>query len=172
VHMFVNSSCTDLIFIDWDVSWPAGSMKRLMGHPVDIVGAIYPQRVEPVTFNVRTHEEGVYPVNTDTGLIDVLGLHTGFLRISRNAAEKMTAHYKDTDTYERNGHRIVHLFDRYRVPGTDRMLGDDYSFCQRWVDMGGKCWLDPSFSMGHTGLKTFSGNFGQFITEPAEKAAA
>ena len=170
VHMFLKSKCTDLIFVDWDVVWPAGAMQKLLSHPVDVVGGIYPQRTDPITFNVRTHEADKYPVDPATGLIDVLGLHTGFLRISRKAAEAMTEHYR-SETYERNGAKIVHLFDRYRIPGTTRMLGDDYSFCQRWVDMGGKCWLDASFDMGHIGLKMFHGQFGQFVAKPESEAA-
>lgn len=172
LHQFLKSSCTDLIFVDWDVCWPAGMMQRLMSHPVDVVGGIYPQRTDPITFNVRTYEENVYPVDPATGLIGVLGLHTGFLRISRNAAQKMTDHYRETETFERHGESIVHLFDRYRVPGTKRMLGDDYSFCQRWVDIGGKCWLDASFDMGHIGLKMYHGQFGQFVDADKKDEAA
>lgn len=172
LHTFVESQCTDLIFIDHDVCWPGGGMLRLLNHEVDIVGGIYPQRVEPIRFNVRTREENVYPVDEKTGLVDVLGLHTGFLRISKRAAVKMTQHYKDTDiTYERQGVKIVGLFDPYRPEGTLRKLGDDYAFCQRWIDIGGKCWLDWQIPMGHIGLKCYAGEFGRFV-EAANKDKA
>jgi len=77
----------------------------------------------------------------------------------------MADHYRETMTYERHGEQIVHLFDRYRIPDTTRMLGDDYSFCQRWIDLGGKCWLDGTFSMGHVGLKMYHGEFMRFVDE-------
>lgn len=172
VSMFLKSNCTDLIFVDWDVVWPAGAMQRLLDHKVDVVGGIYPQRTDPIVFNCRTHVEGQYPFDPKLGLIDVLGLHTGFLRISRAAAQKMTDHYREAETFERHGEQIVHLFDRYRIPGTKRMLGDDYSFCQRWVDIGGKCWLDPAFNMGHIGLKMFHGEFAKFTVAKDEAEAA
>lgn len=167
VHAFVNSECTDLVFVDWDVVWPAGAMLRLLDYPVDIVGGIYPQRKDPITFSVRTKDEGVYPVDAETGLVEVLGLHTGFLRISRAAADKMTAHYQDL-AYQRRGARIIGLFDAYRDGETK--LGEDYSFCQRWLDLGGKLWLDASFGMAHIGLKPYIGQFGQFV-DAKDKAA-
>lgn len=171
VHLFLQSGATDLVFVDWDVCWPPGSMKQILDHPVDVVGGIYPKRQDPIEFNVRTREEGAYPVDPATGLIDVLGLHAGFLRITRKAALAMVDHYRDALTYDRNGKQIVHLFERYRVPGTTQMLGEDYSFCQRWIDMGGKCWLDPGFQMGHIGLKMYVGQFGKFVAQPEKDAA-
>jgi hypothetical protein len=145
-----------------------------LNHPVDVVGGIYPQRRDPIVFNVRTAAPDVYPVDPKTGLIDVLGLHTGFLRITRRAAQMMTDHYKSFPanqggTYDRNGTSVVGLFDPYVPTGTQRKLGDDYAFCQRWVDLGGKCWLDASFNMGHIGLKICTGQFGQFVEK--DKAA-
>lgn len=171
VHLFLQSGATDLVFVDWDVCWPPGAMKQLLDHPVDVVGGIYPKRQDPIEFNVRTAEEGVYPVDQATGLIDVLGLHAGFLRITRKAAQAMTEHYRDTLTYDRHGKKIVHLFERYRTPGTQQMLGEDYSFCQRWLDIGGKCWLDPHFQMGHIGLKMYVGQFGRFVDAGKKDAA-
>ena len=169
VHLFLTSDATDLVFVDWDVCWPPGAMKQLLNHPVDVVGGIYPKRQDPIEFNVRTAEEGVYPLDQATGLVDVLGLHAGFLRITRQAAQAMTDHYRAALTYDRNGKRIVHLFDRYRTGMT--MLGEDYSFCQRWIDMGGKCWLDPGFQMGHIGLKMYVGQFGRFVDADQKDAA-
>lgn len=171
VAEFLASPATDLFFIDWDVTWPVGAMRRILSHPVDVVGGIYPLRTDPVTFTVRTAEESVYPVDQKTGLISVMGLHTGFLRITRAAAEKMVAHYADTLTTSRRGAQIVDLFEPYRIPGTRRKLGDDYSFCQRWLDMGGQCWLDAGFSMGHIGLKMWTGQFGAFVPAETKEAA-
>lgn len=171
VAEFLASEATDMFFVDNDVVWPAGAMRRVLSHPVDVVGGIYPLRTDPVTFTVRTIEKDTYPVDPDTGLIDVLGLHTGFLRITRAAAEKMTTHYAPELTTARRGAEIVDLFEPYRIPGTRRKLGDDYSFCQRWIDIGGKCWLDAGFDMGHIGLKTWFGKFGEFVPAQQKEAA-
>jgi len=171
VAEFLASEATDLFFVDWDVTWPMGAMRRVLSYPVDVVGGIYPMRTDPVSFTVRTLTENGYPVDEKTGLIEVMGLHTGFLRITRAAAEKMTKHYADELTTARRGAEIVDLFEPYRISGTRRKLGDDYSFCQRWMDIGGKCWLDAGFDMGHIGLKTWVGRFGEFVPAKTKEAA-
>ena len=44
-------------------------------------------------------------------------------------------------------------------------LGEDYSFCQRWLDLGGRVWVDPEIVMGHTGGKMFVGSLGNWLRE-------
>lgn len=168
---FLDSDATDMVFIDNDVAWPGGSLRRLLNHPVDLVGGIYPQRTEPITFSVRTAEQDVYPVDSDTGLVEVTGLHGGFMRLTRACAEKMRDAYPDL-LVRVNGRDIPNLFERYKVPGTHRKLGEDYAFCQRWLDIGGKVWLDAGFDMAHVGLKAFVGRFGAFVDKPEQAEAA
>lgn len=170
LHDFIESDATDLVFVDNDVAWPYGALQRLLSHPVDLVGGIYPQRKEPITFSVRTKEKDVYPVDPKTGLVEVEGLHGGFLRITRACAEKMVAAYPD-DLIELRGKTIPDLFSRFKIPGTHRKLGEDYAFCQRWTDIGGQVYLDAGFNMAHIGLKAYIGQFGAFMPK-AEDAAA
>ncbi|HRY07254.1 MAG TPA: hypothetical protein P5114_09045 [Hyphomicrobiaceae bacterium] len=170
LHDFLESDATDLVFIDNDVAWPAGALPRLLSHPVDLVGGIYPQRKDPITFSVRTKEKDVYPVDAETGLVEVEGLHGGFLRITRACAEKMVDAYPDC-LIELKGKVIPDLFARFKVPGTHRKLGEDYAFCQRWIDIGGTVYLDAGFNMAHIGLKAYIGQFGKFVPKGKDMAA-
>src|SRR5215470_5359285 len=43
---FMKTDCTDLIFIDSDVSWDVKSFMRLICHPVDVVGATYRKKIQ------------------------------------------------------------------------------------------------------------------------------
>lgn len=165
---FLDSNCTHLIMVDHDVVWPAGALLRMVDHPVDLVGGIYPQRRDPVTFSVRTIADGAYPVDPETGLVEVMGVHGGFMRLTRSCAQKMWDAYKETLLIERNGKEFVGCFEPYHIGR--RKLGEDYAFCQRWLDLGEKCWVDPGFDMGHIGLKMWHGRFGEFV--PAVKEAA
>ena len=61
------------------------------------------------------------------------------------------------------GKVIPDVFSRFKIPGTHRKLGEDYAFCQRWLDIGGKVYLDAGFHMAHIGLKAFVGRFGEFV---------
>jgi hypothetical protein len=42
-------------------------------------------------------------------------------------------------------------------------MGEDYAFCRRWTDMGGKVWVNPEIKMGHVGYKTFQGHLGDWL---------
>ena len=35
------------------------------------------------------------------------------------------------------------------------MMGEDFSFCQRWRALGGEIWVTFDESLGHTGPYTF-----------------
>lgn len=167
VAQFLASPATHMVFVDWDVAWENGGMLRLVDHGVDLVAGIYPKRSDPIKFDLRTEKEGKEHLRIDpkTGLMDVLGVATGFMCMSRAMLEKMTEHYRPSLEYrckKSPGERAVGLFDTYRTKDGDK-LGEDYSFCQRWVDMGGKVWLDPQIQMGHIGPKMFAGEFGKWV---------
>jgi len=170
VSKFLRSPCTDLVYLDWDVVWEKGALLKLVDHPVDFVGGIYPQRRDPITYSIRTVKEGrVLDADPKTGLCEVAGLHGGFMRLRRHVLEHMVVQYRDR-AFERDGQIWVDLFGDYFYisNGQRRKLGEDYAFCQRWRDMGGKVWLDPSIRIGHIGSKMFAGEFGEWAS--AERA--
>lgn len=167
VAKFLETPATHMVFVDWDVTWQHGGMLRLVDHGVDLVAGIYPKRSDPIKFDLRTLKEGKEHLTVDkkTGLMEVLGAATGFMCMSRHMLQKMTDHYRETLEYrcpKSPGGKAVGLFDTYRTKDGDK-LGEDYSFCQRWVDMGGKVWLDPHIQMGHIGTKLFAGEFGRWV---------
>jgi hypothetical protein len=167
VAQFLEGPGTHMVFVDWDVTWQPGGMVTLVDHEVDLVAGIYPKRSDPIKFDLRTLKEGKEHLTIDkkTGLIEVLGAATGFMCMSRHMLQKMTDAYRETLTYpcpKSPGGKAVGLFDTYRTE-TGSKLGEDYSFCQRWVDLGGKVWLDPHIQMGHIGVKLFAGEFGKWV---------
>ena len=36
-------------------------------------------------------------------------------------------------------------------------LSEDYGFCHRWRQMGGRVWIDPTIRLGHVGAFTYAG---------------
>lgn len=175
---------THLMMIDADVAWVPGAICRLLEHDEEFVCGLYPRRSDPLTFNMRSAmENGEGLTINDKGLLEgVWGVPFGFVLLSRACCEKMVEAYEDLafdaergrDPQGRDvqGIKAWAVFDPYRLKngdGTTTKLGEDYAFCQRWRDIGGKVYVDPSISMGHTGLKTFSGALGEwFETVPDE----
>jgi len=50
------------------------------------------------------------------------------------------------------------FFDCIIEPNSRRYLSEDYSFCNRWIDIGGEIWLDSLCKLSHTGSYEFKGN--------------
>lgn len=170
---------TDLVFIDHDVCWEAGGLLRLVDHPVDVVAGIYPKRQDPISFPVLWLDQPDLRADPATGLLEVAGVTGGFLRITREAAERMVADYPDLvfdvgpddEGRERApNNEAWDVFGTYRVPGNRRRkIQDDYAFCARWRDIGGRVWVDPEMRMGHTGPKMFSGSLGDWLRNRKEQ---
>lgn len=159
---FLASDATDIVFIDSDVVFSGESFLQLVDHPVDFVAGIYPQRRDPINYCVLWDTEKPELQAVD-GLLEVVGVPAGFMRLSRRCVERMTAHYIDKqfdDGNAPNGYATA-LFDNIHE---GRMyFGEDFSFCKRWRDIGGKVWIDPEIRMGHIGNKTFDGHLGNYL---------
>lgn len=163
-RFLADKDATDLFFIDWDVAWHPGLMVALMKHPVDVVAAIYPKKQdEPGFFFKPVPGRKKLIPNGTTGLLEVAGVPAGFLRISRRALERMVKEHKSLAYAcpESPSGRAYGLFDQIHE-GMDK-LGEDYSFCERWRRAGGKVWVHANAPMRHTGVKTWDGNFADYM---------
>lgn len=143
---FLTSDCTDLVFLDADVSWKPDDLVTLLNFDADFVGGVYPYR--------RDNDVDMMPVRClagavpENGLVEVDGLPTGFLRLKRHVIERMAAFapkLRDTPT---NPPMPV-LFERDFL-GEGRRSGD-IRFAMRWREMGGKVHAALDLVLGHTG---------------------
>lgn len=164
IARFLATDYDDLFFVDDDVAWQQGAMVKLLKQPVDVVAGAYPRRFEEISFPV--HWDDSKPqiwADPDTGLIEVKGVAAGFLRLSRSACERMVQAY-GSDWYDQFGSptgKAHALFDFARR--NHIQFSEDYTFCQKWRDIGGKVWVDPSITFMHMGQKAFSGNVGDWL---------
>jgi hypothetical protein len=64
-------------------------------------------------------------------------------------------------------HPQAHLhwlfFDCMVDPESGRYLSEDYAFCRRWRDMGGKVYVDVDTPLQHLGQMAYSGNLFQSL---------
>ncbi len=161
VAEFLASDCDKLVFVDADVCWEAGALVRLLDRQEDFVAGIYPQRKDPINYCVKWLDKPeLHAVN---GLLEVAGVPAGFMCLSRGMLQKMVEQYPDSEFYCETApdKKAWALFADYRI-GKHKM-GEDYAFCKRWTDMGGKVWIDPEIKMGHVGYKTFQGHIGDWL---------
>lgn len=146
VRDFIDSDCTDLVFLDADVSWEPDTLVALCKIDRDLVGGIYPYRRESdeETMPVRHISGGP---NEEDGLLEVEGLPTGFMKIKRGVIELMARTAKHYVKDDGNPHPVLFERDFFGIG----RRGGDIRFCMVWREMGGKLWAAPELRLGHAG---------------------
>jgi hypothetical protein len=170
--MVFEAGCDDMMFVDADIACRPGSFTQLMKHDVDLVGGAYRARQDPEEYVFRSlRPEGVV-VNPENKLMEVDSVPTGFMRIRRAVWDRMKEAapdywYSDCTV---PGLTVWNFFDfQFRI-NTHEYWTEDYVFCNRWRELGGKCWLDPWLTLDHIGRKVFSGCLMDFLmNSPAVK---
>jgi predicted O-methyltransferase YrrM len=157
VRDFLESDCTDLLFLDADVDWEPPAIVQLCKRDCDIVGGVYPYRREGCENMPVRLLDGARPVD---GLLEVEGLPTGFMKIKRHVLEKMAA---QAPKYFEKIHETALVFDR-PTPGEDKTRwGGDIDFCNRWRAMGGRIFADAELRLGHTATTVVRDSLGALI---------
>lgn len=161
---FVQSGYDDLVFIDDDMGWEDGALLRLLSHDVDVVGGVYPKRQDKLEYPVKRLPGAEF--DKETGLLEVKYLPTGFMRITRKCAVEMIEKHKHLAYYDENikpdkTAYAVFWFDL--LPTGDghtdlpEIWTEDYSFCRKWRDIGGRCYADTYLTFRHIGRKAWEG---------------
>jgi len=169
VQRFADSTCEHMLFIDSDIQFPAEAVQRMIDTDADVVIVPYPKKVVCWEKALAAAKRGENPVPASASL--ALNRHsdgsvkdgaTGFMMFKKSVIEKMQKYYpklKVKNDHENKScpHYWV-LFDTMIDDG--RYLSEDYAFCRRWQNMGGKVTLlDPIPKLGHVGNLTFAGQF-------------
>ncbi len=168
---FLASDSEDMVFIDSDVAWEPGGLRRLVEHPVDFVAGVYPKKKDPEQYPVNYMDKPTLQADPETRLLELGDVPFGFVRLSRKCVEMMTEANKDFPYRHSNApnRQCYKIFDYeyQKEPDWEQGLwfGEDYVFCHKWRDLGGKVWSDPEIQLTHTGMKDFVGRFGDWLRE-------
>ena len=153
-----NTDSTHLMFIDADIEFKSEDIFRLIAADKDVIGGLYPKKTYPVKY-VTNPLPGQQ--QQDKGVQEVLDIGTGFLLIKRDTIQKMFIKYYDLK-YMNNLNLdkkyepyMYTLFDTWLLQ-TGEYLSEDYAFCKRWRDMGGRVYAHNDVKLGHSGYHTFS----------------
>lgn len=141
---FLESDCTELMFLDADVDWEPESIVAICQKDHDIIGGVYPYRRDGSEEMPVRLKDGAETVD---GVIEVEGLPTGFMKIKRHVLERLA---KDAPVYFDKHVETRLLFDR-PTPGPDKTRwGGDIDFCNRWKRLGGKLYAMAEIRLGHS----------------------
>jgi hypothetical protein len=170
------TQATHFMFIDADINFDAESVIRLLASGHDVSCAVYPKKVvmwdqaeqaiatgkdiarasASLVMNFKYTQTKI--VN---GFAEVLDGPTGFMLIKREVFIKMMERYPElnckNDHQNRDFEDYCAVFDCMIDPVSRRYLSEDYAFCRRWQQMGGKIYADVTTTLGHVGNLRFYG---------------
>ena len=162
VKKFLESDCTDLLFIDADLVFENDAMEKIIKYDRSIVAGSYrlKQLFEHYPVVVDFDRENSNCKEEETGLVWVHSAPTGFMRIQRGVFEKMIEHYRPiADT-----HGIIPFFETgMKVFNDGQWWGEDTAFCKKWTDIGGDIMVEPRLTFIHMGNREYKGNFHEHL---------
>lgn len=145
VRDFLESDCTDLVFLDADVDWEPQALIQLCRRDLPVVGGVYPFRRENGENMPVRLMSGATQISE--GLLEVEGLPTGFMKIRRDVLECMA---RKAPKYFDKIYETAMVFDRPDPDANKTRWGGDIDFCNRVRAEGWKVYADAELRLGHT----------------------
>jgi hypothetical protein len=154
----LDHDATVVVFLDYDLSWPAGELLKLVETEGDVIAGTYRCKVDEEQYmgTIFSGPDGS-PLVRDDGCIKAGVAPAGFLKITPEAVEMLMRDYPEL-CY---GPRQRQSIDLFNHGAHDRLYwGEDYAFCRRWREKCGDVWIKPDLSLTHwMGDKPYPGNF-------------
>ena len=185
---FLESDFTHMLFIDSDIYVQAESILKMIERDKDVISIPYPlktmmwdkamdrihdNQIKSIkdlktalnTYPMRVADDNDIKVNK--GVMEVTHSPTGCMLIKRNVIDKLIKAYPDKGIVQKtviNGEYVDkphmwNFFDCIHDPETKTYLGEDFSFCKLWKDIGGKCYAYIGDTIVHVGEHQYEGRF-------------
>ena len=185
---FMETGHSHLLFIDSDIDFQAKSIFTMVEKDKDVISIPYPMKTinwEKILENFQNGKiknvidlstgGNTYPmrledsenVKVDKGVIEVSHSPTGCMLIKRSVIEKMINKYPHLKIIQPtiiNGKPVekpylYNFFDTMFDQETHTYMGEDFAFCKRWKDIGGKCHAYVNDIITHVGEHQYCGKF-------------
>jgi glycosyltransferase involved in cell wall biosynthesis len=143
-----------LIFIDSDIEWKPEWLFKLLSYEEDVVGGTYRKKGDKEEYVYRILPDHQHKL--DNGLIEVSGLGTGFVKLSKAAIQYLWDTSEPyTDPKDNRERRMI-----CEVKIIDGLLhSEDIMMFHKLRDGGFKVYLDPTMTCNHIGPYKFEGDF-------------
>ena len=166
VRIFLESDYEKMIFIDADIEFTEDDVAKLWNMEQDVAVGCYPMKKPGAPYAAWRQGKLVdlKDLQRLKGPFQVDYAGTGFMLIARSVFEKMKNHFnyglmveglsENSIAYETKDSKTAWaFFDTELRNGC--YLSEDYLFCERWRDMGGSIWMDPTVRLLHHGTYAY-----------------
>jgi hypothetical protein len=187
VDEFLRSDCSHLMFIDADIGFNPMDIIAMLALDKDIIGAPYPKKTikwENIKKAIVKNPEisagelerlgGDIVFNPVAGTthfnvtepLQVLEIGTGMMMTNRSVFAKFKEAYPQYEytpdhvgTAHFGGDRKIHSYFNVEIDeASNRVLSEDYHFCQQCRKIGVEVWMAPWINCVHVGTYHFQGN--------------
>ena len=175
-----------MLFIDSDIEFSFETIMKLVAADKDIVAAPYPLKTldwDKIANRIKKRNitdgdtlskqgftwpiklEGKNEISVVGGVAEVTHAPTGCMLIKREVFEKMIVALPELKINQPtvvNGEMVekefmYNFFDCYHEPETKKYYGEDFGFCKRWTQIGGKCHILVDEYITHVGEYRYTG---------------
>ena len=191
---FLDTDLTHMLFIDSDIDFNFDSIIKMIKADKEVISIPYPLKTfnsEKVFAmmkdgKIKDHTDIqknalMYPlklpnpddIQMNQGIVEVTHVPTGSMLIKRSVFDKMIKAYPEMVIKQGsiiNGKLVDkpnmwNFFDTWFDKETHTYLGEDFAFCKRWSDIGGKCYALASDYITHIGEYSYCGRLQDEFTE-------
>jgi hypothetical protein len=170
-----------MLFIDSDIEFEAKDVISMLHFDKDVIGGMYPLKsiewdyvkeavlknpnIDPTDLAYQGVRWSGHPFKGNLNMaseepIEVEELATGFLMIKRGVFKALDAisptYTPAVDDKVAKGKPVKDYFEVGVV--NDRYESEDYSFCRKYRETGGKIYMCPWINLVHHGSHPFKGN--------------
>ena len=172
VYLTVWYDCLDashILFVDADMQFEPSLVQDMLLADKPMVGCIYPKKRLPIAWVGSALSP---PKEPEGNLLELEGIGFGVTLIRRDCVANMIATGNveiDEDmggsaaemVIAHGGKRMIRAFDLYR--DGKRRLSEDFSFCRRHRDAGGKVYAVTNHTIAHLGLYQFTARYSDMF---------
>jgi len=177
---------THFLFIDSDIEFTFNTIMKLIAADKDVIAAPYPlkhldwgkiaRRVKDrniqdgltmalngYTWPVKMEDKS--EITVKNGVAEVSHAPTGCMLIKKQVFNTMIDKFPNLkinqptiiNGEEKEKKYFYNFFDTYHEPETKRYYGEDFGFCKRWSEIGGKCHILVDEYITHVGEYKYTG---------------
>jgi hypothetical protein len=186
VANFLNDKYSHLLFIDADIDFNSNTIFKMLELDREVIAVPYPMktlnwdRIYQFKENVKNSKElsytgFTYPMKVQDknnlkikdDVMEVTHAPTGCMLIKRQVFDKMIKNYPELRISQptimngeaKDKENLWNFFDTYHDLENKKYYGEDFGFCKKWTDIGGKCYCYIGDYITHVGEYQYSGRF-------------
>lgn len=168
---FLESDCTELVFIDSDINFEPESLFRLMAFGNEdpkrgIVAGVPRTRDEREVYIATLDYDSDHHLTMDQmGLVKAQRVATAFMWVRREVFETLVKNHPERSYTDPRVDGVLNAVFDFKLT-EEGYMGEDFLFCDRTREIGYEVWIDPTITLGHMGVQEYVGNFGQAVLYP------